>query len=129
MKVLQLVLLYIPERKELNTKTVKNQDMVLVAAKEEQIRKIEEQLIDLKLQLRALEIEISDLDQRKFGINQVALVEAKRTPPEKAAAIIEKARRDIAGILDQIREKRVELGELKGVIAYTEAERKKLLSA
>jgi hypothetical protein len=128
-KVLQLVLLYIPERKELNTKTVKNQDMVLVAAKEEQIRKIEEQLIDLKLQLRALEIEISDLDQRKFGINQVALVEAKRTPPEKAAAIIEKARRDIAGILDQIREKRVELGELKGVIAYTEAERKKLLSA
>lgn len=103
--------------------------MAVVAAKEDQVKKIEIQLIGLKLQLRTLETEISDLDQKKLGINQAALAEAKRTLPEKAAAVIEKARRDVVNILDQIQEKRVELEELKGVIAYTEAERKKLLSA
>jgi len=103
--------------------------MHFVAAKEDQVKQIEIQLINLKLQLRTLETEISDLDQRKIVINQAALAKAKRISPEQAAAIIEKARRDVGDILNKIQEKHVEIEELKGIIASKEAERKKLLSA
>ena len=103
--------------------------MVAVAEKQEHVKQIEVQLIGLKLQLRTLETEISDLDQRKVVINQAALAKAKRISPEQAAAIIEKARRDVGDILNRIQEKRVEIQELKEIIASKEAERKKLLSA
>lgn len=103
--------------------------MTAVAEKQERVKLLEAQLIDLKLQLRMLETEINDLDQRKIVINQAALAKAKRISPEQASVIIEKARRDVGDILNKIQEKSVEMQELKGIIASKEAERKKLLSA